>query len=64
MAGKQPSEEEAKKRAEMKDFLTKSFGTDKIDRIDYEELKRKVEGGGLVTRLKYRKNITSNITGK
>ena len=41
----------------MKDFLSKSFGTDKIDKIDYEELKRKIEGGGLVTRLKYRKNV-------
>ena len=48
----------------MKKFLQKSFGTDKIDKVDYEELKKKVEGGGLVTRLKYRKGITSNITGK
>ena len=48
----------------MKMFLQKSFGTDKIDKIDYEDLKKKVEGGGLVTRLKYRKGVTSNITGK
>jgi len=48
----------------MKDFLLASFGTQNIDKVDFEELKKKVEGGGLVTRLKYRKAVTSNITGK
>lgn len=63
-ANKQPSQEEATKRKEMKEFLQKSFNTDKIDKIDYEELKRKIDGQGLVSRLKYRKGVTSNITGK
>lgn len=61
---KQPSVEEQKKRQEMKEFLKKSFGTDKIDKIEFEELKQKVEGSTLVTRLKYRKGVTSGISGK
>jgi hypothetical protein len=48
----------------MKDFLRKSFGTDKIDKVSFDDLKKKVDGTGLVTRLKYRKGVTSNITGK
>lgn len=61
---KQPSSEEQKKREVMKDFLRKSFGTEKIDKISFDDLKKKVDGTGLVTRLKYRKGVTSNITGK
>ena len=39
----------------MKDFLKGEFDTDKIQHVNEEELKKKINGDGLIDRLKYRK---------
>lgn len=59
------SEEEIQKRKEMKQFLKKSFGTDNIEQVDQDQLK-KVLGDAdapLLSRMKYRKNATSTLIG-
>ena len=47
--------EELDKAKEMKEFLKNEFGTDKIQHIDEDELKKKIQGDSIIDRLKYRK---------
>jgi hypothetical protein len=42
----------------MKGFLNEHFGHDDIQKVDIEDVKEKLEGESLVTRLKYRKNAS------
>lgn len=46
------------KRAKMKQFLTENFGHDDIQKVDLEDVKSRLEGESLVTRIKYRKNAS------
>jgi hypothetical protein len=41
----------------MKEFLKEKFGHDNIERIELEELKKKVEGDGMLARAKYRRQV-------
>ena len=50
-------EEELEKAQEMKDFLKTEFGTDKIQNINEDELKKKIQGDSVIDRLKYRKQV-------
>lgn len=53
--GQAIKEEEYEKAKEMKEFLRTEFGTDKIQNINEEELKKKIQGESIIDRLKYRK---------
>lgn len=50
--------EALEKRAKMKQFLNENFGHDDIQKVDLEDVKKKIEGESLVTRIKYRKNAS------
>ena len=50
--------------SEMKAFLAAEFGHDKIQHIDEDELKIKINGEGLLDRLKYRKQVGLINVGK
>ena len=41
----------------MRQFIKDTMKTDQIDRVDIEKLKREIEGDGLLTRVKYRKQV-------
>lgn len=53
--GEKVSEEDEAKRNEMKRYLRETMGTDKVDEINPDELKQKMEGVSLVSRVQYRK---------
>ena len=48
----------------MKSYLESEFGHDKIQHVDEEELKQKINGEGLIDRLKYRKSVGLINVGK
>jgi len=48
----------------MRGFLKENFGHDQIDRVELEELKKKVEGDGMLARAKYRRQVQGGFTGK
>ena len=50
-------EEELEKAMEMKAFLKSEFGTDKIQNVDENELKKRIQGDSVIDRLKYRKQV-------
>jgi len=50
-------EEELEKAKEMKDFLKNEFGTDKIQNIDEDDLKKRIQGDSVIDRMKYRKQV-------
>lgn len=41
----------------MRAFIKDTMKTDQIDRVDLEKLKHEIEGDGLLTRIKYRKQV-------
>ena len=41
----------------MKEFLKNEFGTDKIQHINEDELKKRIQGESIIDRLKYRKQV-------
>lgn len=43
----------------MKRYLKQTMNTDQIDKISLDELKKVVEGEGMISRIKYRKNMLS-----
>ena len=53
--GKPIRESELDKAKEMKEFLSKEFNTDKIQHINEEDLKKRINGEHMIDRLKYRK---------
>ena len=56
--GEKPVDEEHRaKRDKMRQFIKDTMKTDQIDRVDLEKLKHEIEGDGLLTRLKYRKQV-------
>lgn len=63
--GNAPQDEESvKKRAEMKKFLKQTMNTEQIDKVSLDELKKLVEGEGMISRIKYRKQVNNFMTGK
>ena len=42
----------------MRTYLKNVMGTEFIDKIDYNELKAKMEGEHMLPRIKHRKNVT------
>ena len=57
-------EAEERKVDEMKRFLKRSMGTDRIEDLNQEELQKKIDGEGLISRIKYRKQFGNFIQGK
>ena len=49
----------------MKKFLKESFGTDNIEQINQDELKKVLQNdhAPLISRMKYRKNATTSLLG-
>lgn len=63
--GNAPQDEESvKKRGEMKRFLKQTMNTEQIDKVSLDELKKLVEGEGMISRIKYRKQVNNFMTGK
>jgi len=48
----------------MKRFLKETMNTDQIDKVSLDELKKVVEGEGMISRIKYRKQVNNFMTGK
>ena len=57
-------EESIQKRDKMKRFLKQTMKTDQIDKVSLEDLKKIVEGEGMISRIKYRKQVNNVMTGK
>lgn len=59
---KSPQEQQANKQIaqEMRDFLQAEFGTSKIEEIDKQALKTKLEGPALIDRINHRKAVAIN----
>lgn len=63
--GNAPQDEESVlKRSKMKTFIKQTMNTDQIDKVSLDELKKIVEGEGMISRIKYRKQINNFMTGK
>lgn len=61
---KPESEEEAAKIQRMKGFLKDTMKTDQIDKVDLDALKKEIGGDGLISRMKYRREVQNQFTGK
>lgn len=48
----------------MKGFLKEQFGHDQIEKVPLDELKKKVEGEGMLAKAKYRRQVQAGFTGK
>jgi len=48
----------------MKRFLKQTMHTDQIENVSLDELKKVVEGDGLISRIKYRKQVNNFMTGQ
>jgi solute carrier family 8 (sodium/calcium exchanger) len=63
--GNAPQDEKSQqKRDKMKRFLKETMNTDQIDKVSLDELKKVVEGEGMISRIKYRKQVNNFMTGK
>jgi len=38
--------------------------TDQIDKVDFGDLKKMIEGEGMIKRIQYRKSVQKSLTGK
>jgi predicted site-specific integrase-resolvase len=48
----------------MRAFLKQTFGTESIEQVDKDELKRAVQGDNPVSRIKYRKEVGNLMAGR
>ena len=62
--GAPQDKDSVEKRDKMKRFLKQTMKTDQIDKVSLEELKKIVEGEGMISRIKYRKQVNNFMTGK
>jgi len=58
------SEEQKEKITKMKSFLRASMNTDQIDKVQLDDLKKAIDGDNMMTRIKYRRQVTNFIAGK
>jgi hypothetical protein len=63
MAPKGDAEHQAKVD-DMKAFLKDTMKTDQIDKVDMDELKKQVQGEGMLARMKYRRQVQNAFSGK
>lgn len=62
--GSLDSKYEEGKAREMRAFLKKCFGTESIEQVDKDELKRTIQGDNPVSRIKYRKEVGNLMAGR
>jgi len=62
--GAPQDEQSVVRRDKMKKFLKESMKTDQIDKVSLDELKKKVDGEGMISRIKYRKQVNTVMTSK
>jgi len=62
--GAPQDKDSVEKRDKMKRFLKQTMKTDQIDKVSLDELKKVVEGEGMISRIKYRKQVGNMMTGK
>jgi|FLMP01.2.fsa_nt_emb hypothetical protein len=48
----------------MKTFLKASMNTDQIEKVNLDDLKKAIDGDNMMTRIKYRRQVTNFIAGK
>lgn len=48
----------------MKMYLKQNMKTDQIDKVDFGDLKKILEGEGMIKRIQYRKAVQQSLTGK
>jgi hypothetical protein len=48
----------------MKSFIKDKTGTDQIDQVDLDDLKKQIGGDGMLQRLKYRRDVQNAFSGK
>lgn len=53
--GPKNDKDHSDKVQKMKGFIKDTMKTDQIDKVDMEELKKQVEGEGMLARMKYRR---------
>lgn len=54
---KAANEKDAAKRESMKVYLKKNMKTDQIDKVDFQELKKELEGESMLKRIQYRRAV-------
>lgn len=52
------------KRREMRNFISQTMKTDNIEKVNFDELKKAIEGDPLISRIKYRKEVGNFVNGK
>jgi len=62
--GPKEDKEHREKIDDMKAFLRDTMKTDQIDKVDIDELKKQIEGEGMLSRMKYRRQVQNAFTGK
>jgi len=63
--GNSPSSEAQKEKVlKMKTFLKASMNTDQIEKVQLDDLKKAIDGDNMMTRIKYRRQVTNFIAGK
>lgn len=56
--------EDVEKRVKMKEIVKQYQKTDNLDRINFEEFKKQIEGDSMLGRIKYRKQVGNLMNGK
>jgi hypothetical protein len=56
--------EHEEKVQKMKGFIKETMKTDQIDKVDMDDLKKQVEGEGMLARMKYRRQVQNAFSGK
>jgi len=48
----------------MKTFVRETMKTDQIEKVNLDELKKAIDGEGLISRMKYRRQVGATMSGK
>jgi len=48
----------------MRAFIKETMKTDQIDRVNLEDLKKAIDGDNMISRIKYRRQVGTMMTGK
>lgn len=58
------TKEDVEKREKMRAFIKETMKTDQIDRVNLEDLKKAIDGDNMISRIKYRRQVGTMMTGK
>lgn len=48
----------------MKEFIKVHMKTDQIEKVEFADLKKQIEGDGMLKRIQYRRQVQNKFTGK